>query len=268
MPSRHLPTGLHLTGATLSGAPPSRRERLRIAEWVVEFEDYTPTPRVSLAAFRTDAPVTQRVRIEKHAEIPASASRTLAELKDGAWIDEDVDGSWRVWAPEPESPVVLAMLACACRSGAVVFHSSAFVLRGKAVLVIAPSGGGKSTLATLAEPLPMLSDEFNVVTASQDLRTWSTPVRSSSPRVPGQVSAPLGAILFPVKAPREELRPVGTASAMQRIVTQVVTPDFWGLKPPFRLVAEIARSVPSYEFHFRKDPACTRLFDELRLAGE
>lgn len=127
-------------------------------------------------------------------------------------------------------------------------------------------GAGKSTFATLMSDCPLLSDEFNVVTNDNGVLTaHATPLRSSSPRLPNNISAPLGAILFPVKDSKDFLEPVDPARALPEIVRHAVIYDEATGKPSFSLLATIARQVPCFRFHFRKDPACRRLLDELPL---
>ncbi len=239
-----------------------------VGPWSVSLGGVSTTERFVLGPFRAPASREPDLSVEV---VPSEGmpAGEAAVLEDGTLLRRRGGTLFVSRHKEAETPLVMALLQLASESAAVVAHSSAVQVRGRAVLAVGTSGAGKSTLATLAAPYPLLSDEFNVVWKRDgELVASATPLRSSSPREPNNITAPLGAILFPVKASEERLVPVPPDRAIEQLAQQVVTPQVFGLKPPFRLVAEIARRVPAYEFHFRKDPACVRLFDELKLAGE
>lgn len=86
----------------------------------------------------------------------------------------------------PESALAIALTVQAALTGALVFHCAALLHAGRALLALAPSGGGKSTFATLLRDLPLFSDVFNVVRRGEDgsLAAFATPLRSSCPRGP------------------------------------------------------------------------------------
>jgi hypothetical protein len=239
---------------------------LHIADWCIGLDvNRVHSSRFHFAPFLTLLPSAVRVSVaEKRSDWGPGA----LEVAKGCAFWEPSPGEWVLFpaGEEEESPLVLALLIKAAREGALVFHSSAVLFRERALLIAGVSGAGKSTLATLLADCAFLSDEFNVVkTGSAGLTVSSTPLRSSSPRLPNNLTAPLGAILFPVKDTRDFLVALSPSEALPMLVAHAVTPGFPGLKPPFPLLAEMARTVPTFEFHFRKDPACRALLDELPL---
>ena len=86
--------------------------------------------------------------------------------------------------------VVLALLSCHDRHPV---HAAAVALRGHAVLLAAPSGTGKSTLAYAchAAGLDLLGDDHVRVQLGPSLRVWGWPTRV---RLPTETAARLGAL--------------------------------------------------------------------------
>jgi hypothetical protein len=190
-------------------------------------------------------------------------------LSDGSLFAKNALDEWIVYpAVAPETATIVALVLKAATEGAAVVHSSAIQHCGKAVMMVGPSDAGKSTFAGLMSDCPLLSDEFNIIKLGREgmFTVSSTPLRSSCPREPNDVTAPLGALLFPQKDTKDFLEPVSPDAALRLLAQQAVAPQVKGYKVPFHLLAEVARRVPAFNFHFRKDPACRRLLDELPLA--
>ncbi len=240
----------------LDAAPPSG-QLLAIAGWRFLFEGLAVPPGSCAGAFEIPAQPGERVQ-RVRAGAPGGELPTLTVESDSTWTVRGGDAF--------ESPLILALTAKAAASDAVVLHCSGLLYKERTLLALGQSGAGKSTLATLMADVPMLSDEFNVVRRiAERLIGYGTPLRSTSPRQPSNLSGRLGALLFPVKSQSDFLEPVPADQALRQLAQSAVISEVDAPRPSFALLAEIARQVPAFNFHFRKDLACRRLLDELPI---
>ncbi len=109
--------------------------------------------------------------------------------------------------------------------GALLVHACAFLVRGRVVLSPAPSGGGKSTLASLLPLASLLSDERILLRpAGGGYEVLLPPplfrgARIGRPRPPERLCA----LLFPERAPGLRLLPCSAPYALLRLASQCFT---------------------------------------------
>ena len=123
-------------------------------------------------------------------------------------------------------------------------------LNGRAALVAAPDGGGKTTLVQGLPESRVLSDDHVVLRPrpGHGVMVHSTPFGT---RTCGPVSLPLGALFLLNKAPRPAVRPTSMATAMSWLVDG---PHSSWLACPvsvrsraFNILVDICREVPLFE---------------------
>jgi hypothetical protein len=100
--------------------------------------------------------------------------------------------------------------------GGVLLHASSVVSNGRAFAFVGPSGAGKTTMARLAAPRAVLSDEVTALrprgsrpgdsTRKPAFDCFPTPFWGDMPRERAGSAAPLALIGFPVHADGGELR--------------------------------------------------------------
>lgn len=163
------------------------------------------------------------------------------------------------------SSLLRAFTVAAWQSQRFLIHASGLCSAGRAVVVVAPSGGGKSTLMDLAQGFCSLSDETLLLSTSAVV---GTPFRSSASKPPEPRTAPVAAVLLLEKAASASYSRVDARTALTAILPEMYRPP-----EPLASSAEIlhraklfAESVPAYRFRFPKSPAANdllkRLFDE------
>ncbi len=154
--------------------------------------------------------------------------------------------------------------------GGVIVHAAAAVIQGKALVFPGVSGAGKSTLCRLfmaaGHTEYLLSDDRVIMWgegaggisesegARKQAEIWGTPWPGDA-GVAQNVCAPLGALLFLVKADQTELVSLPVGTAMRRLMPVVSCP--WYDRVRGNLVLETcARAVetfPCYDLRFRAD---------------
>jgi hypothetical protein len=151
----------------------------------------------------------------------------------------------------------------------LLVHSAGLALPGcGAVVALAPSGGGKSTLSNLCSGFVGLSDETVLLCPGPPPRIFATPLRSSSTQVPQPRTEPLKALLFLEKNVQPSFARILPPEALKLLLAQAykLPQEIASTALLFKRATELVQKVPAYRFAFPKSPAAQelllRLFDE------
>ena len=185
---------------------------------------------------------------------------------------QDLDIEWRpatselratIWA-QPHAVSAMLRIACSLvmpRLGGLLLHASSVVSAGRAFLFPGPSGAGKTTLARLALPRDVLSDEISAVRPVGGRYTcFPTPFWGEMKPRPPVLPAPLLAIGLPRKADSTKLAPISRARSLERLLGCALS--FGATADEKRAVidsaAALAERVLSFDVHFSldQDPWC------------
>ena len=141
-----------------------------------------------------------------------------------------------------------------------VFHASAVTFRGKGILFLAPSGGGKSTAAAILgnSGLEVIGDDSTVVSKGTDNIWRVIPCASwkwQSGKRPDPVE--LGTLIFLEKGNPELLEKITPVYASYRILHRNQLMAYLDLPSDGRIplrksVMEICREFPSYIIRYSK----------------
>jgi hypothetical protein len=149
----------------------------------------------------------------------------------------------------------------------ILLHATALSNGRSAVIGIAPSGGGKSTLTDLAQAsgIVSLSDETVAIlpdpASASGYAVWGTPFRSSSVQVPAIEKSPLSALLLLEKSIQPHLIPADVQHSLRTMMQQAYS--VVGTSPEvFRRSAKIAKGTSAFRFQFPKSLEAARLLDE------
>ena len=147
--------------------------------------------------------------------------------------------------------------------GKSLFHAAGVVRNGATHLFFGPSGAGKSTVANLsvARGCTVTHDDHVTVYSAETGRYL---VRSLA--LPTQ-GIPLAAVFFLTQDTVDQLVSLSSHVTAQRLLESFF--DAGGrqvlfgqtLKDAFAVCADVARSVPGYELHFRKSPDFWNVID-------
>jgi hypothetical protein len=150
----------------------------------------------------------------------------------------------------------------------VLLHASSVASHGRGFTFAGPSGAGKTTLARLAAPRPVLSDEVTALRWESDgtLRCFPTPFWGDMERKRAGPSAPLVAIGFPHHVGRTaspSLRPATAAEAFSRLLECVIAFDLTSGEKAGLLdvTAAIVRAVPCLHVEYSLDSSPWDLLD-------
>ena len=218
-----------------------------------------------------DVPLVRAPRVRKRLEAVAETPENVllvrhalsVEIMDHARNEAFVffaEGAAETWWNHPQLHVVydgLRRLFGTFMPGLSAFplHSACVMRHGRAVLFVAPDGGGKTTAASLAKGCPIMSDDRNVLRRHADgLRVHNTPWG----RLCGvQMNAPIGAIFLLEKSTRFDLEPLSPRDLM--CFLWLDNPDI-GMRLPvglrkraFDCLAAMIRESPTYRMRFSKD---------------
>jgi hypothetical protein len=159
-------------------------------------------------------------------DLPPRVSAQLLRREQVGW--EPGTETTRAFSPhdgDAFSAVLRAALCDALAPHGALLHAAGAVVRGKAVLFIAPSGGGKSTLSNLiGESFPLLSDETICLRPSREgsgeYLAYGTCFWSSlSPRSGPHSGFPIAALCFLEKGPLRCV-PLGKRQALRGLLAE------------------------------------------------
>jgi hypothetical protein len=142
------------------------------------------------------------------------------------------------------------------RQWGLLIHSSCMLDESRGYLFAGHSGAGKSTVALLSWPRPVLSDEATIVKVSGgEVVTFASPFRSDSdmPEIPGKF--PMTSIQLLRQAPHIERVPVKKMDAVMQLMCRVF---YWAHDPQetkkiIRMCKELVDQVPVYDLYFQKN---------------
>lgn len=151
-------------------------------------------------------------------------------------------------------PVILLSLYLSKCNG-LIMHASGILNKKGGYLFVAPSEGGKSTIARLAlhQGMSVLSDETIIIRHEcKRVTMYGTPWHGEI-AVKENVSVPLKKLFFIVKSKRNEIRPISKSNAMLRLLrncfyfplTEYITKNY------INSCCKIAENVDCYELRFR-----------------
>ena len=161
----------------------------------------------------------------------------------------------------------LCALVTTWRRGGLLLHAAGLLNSecGGALLALAASEGGKSTLTDLAEGFASLSDETVAVDWITRPHVSGTTFRSSSTKKPETLTAPLLGLLLLEKCSRASYERVPPDVAARSLFEQAyrLPPAIGGLKPLLQRCGDLAERVPAFRFRFPKNPEAASLLNEL-----
>lgn len=202
----------------------------------------------------------------------ATAERRADRLRittDDRVVEFEVDLS--MLQPHQDASVRLQCAIAASRAGraGLLVHSAGLGLPGRgAVVALAVSGGGKSTLSNLATQFFGLSDETVLLTPGPPPTISATPLRSMSEKVPQQRTEPLRALLFLEKSLQPSYTRIAPHEALPRLLAQAYKfpPELATTAHLFKRASQLVENVPAFRFAFPKSPEAEalllRLYDE------
>jgi len=140
--------------------------------------------------------------------------------------------------------------------------------KGRGHLTLNHSGSGKTTVAGFARPGDLLLNDDLVVLSSHDDRwtAWATPF-SSLPGAfnLGPCAAPVAALFRLVQSPSVFAEPLHPAQAVAELVSSapVVSADPTRSAALLDRCTMLARQVPLYALHFRRDASFWKVVDQV-----
>ncbi|CAM2978221.1 hypothetical protein PASE110613_10440 [Paenibacillus sediminis] len=142
------------------------------------------------------------------------------------------------------------------RKGLLV-HSSCIVEHGKAWMFSGQSGAGKSTVAQLSLPRPILSDEATFVYIEDDGQVviYDSPFRSEWEKPCELVSSPLAGIHFLIQSPDVYRVPLSKGDAFIQLLDKVFfwKPNHFETAKMISICKQVMQAVPAYHLYFQKN---------------
>jgi hypothetical protein len=158
---------------------------------------------------------------------------------------------------------VLVNLVCAAlgrraiERGAVLLHAAAVVIEGRAFVMVAPEGGGKTTWAELARDAGALyvSDDVVLVDGSRGaFEVLTTPIRGNHPRPLPPGRWPLAALLLPRHGDAAAAAPASRLASRARLEANVLFAARRAIDRGLgSLLDRLAAGTPAFELTFRRD---------------
>lgn len=156
----------------------------------------------------------------------------------------------------------------ALSSDAIGLHGVTVICRDRAVILSAPSGTGKTTLAKLLQKhcgAAIVNGDFALLSPSEEhgIVFEPTPFCGAS-KICHNVRLPISAIVFLEQAPTIKWMPLSTREAMTHLLSNVFIPQ-WdeALRQSVEAVAmDIVGQVPMYKFAFPPTIEAAQMFCE------
>ena len=137
-----------------------------------------------------------------------------------------------------------------------LLHAATVVRHGRTCVFTGRSGAGKSTVASLAPPGSVLTDEISLLRREENAwRAYGTPFWGEFRAAGANRSAPVGGIFVLVQAAENKLRPMRPREALRALLPNVL---FFSSDAPANarlldlLVAAVSQT-PCFELRFRRD---------------
>lgn len=138
----------------------------------------------------------------------------------------------------------------------LMIHSSCVIEDGKAYLFAGQSGAGKSTVAKLSAPRPLLSDEASLVKITPDgMFVYDSPFRSELMSIYEGRVCPLDGIHLLIQSSQVERKQIRSGEGIMHLLDKVF---FWAhdakeTSKVLGMLREMVMAVPVYELHFQKN---------------
>lgn len=166
-----------------------------------------------------------------------------------------------------DTAIRLCMLQWVWARGGLLLHAVGLARDGRAIIGLAPSGGGKSTLTDLASGFESLSDETVAILPGSGAgpEIWSTPFRSSAAKHPVEAICGLDGVLLLEKSASPANRPAAGITLVRTLVEQAYTapPQIGAPRDLLHRAARVATSTPAFHFRFPKGKAAATLLEDL-----
>ncbi len=145
------------------------------------------------------------------------------------------------------------------RRKGLLIHSSCVVENGKAWIFVGHSGAGKSTVAELSAPRPILSDEATLLLFDGEggIVIQDSPLRSENEERGEASSCPLGGIHFLIQSPDVHRVRLGKVDTLIGLMDKVFYWKHSKLETGKMIAAcrEVVEKVPAYNLYFQKNDA-------------
>ncbi|RAV16094.1 hypothetical protein [Paenibacillus contaminans] len=138
----------------------------------------------------------------------------------------------------------------------LMIHSSCVIEDGQAYLFAGQSGAGKSTVAKLSAPRPLLSDEASLVKITPDgILVYDSPFRSELMSMYEGRICRLGGIHLLIQSSQVERKQIRSSEGIMHLLDKVF---FWAhdakeTSKVLGMLREMVVTVPVYELHFQKN---------------